>query len=209
LAEQPRTAKELRDRRSYRMSRRAVLVDQTRQRITEAAMRLHTTIGPSQASIAAIAEEAGVTRLTVYRHFRDPDELFGACMGHWMTLHPAPDPTTWAAISDLEARARHALAEVYGWYEGVGEQLHPIYRDIAGIPPHTRAVMDGRSQAMAEGLVGKDGPSGERGRLLRGVAGHLVALGTWRSLTVEQRLTTQEAVSLGVDWLVAVALAAR
>ena len=62
---------------------------------------------------------------------------------------------------------------------------------------------------MAEGLVGKDGPAGQRGRRLLGVAGHLVALGTWRSLTVEQRLTTQEAVSLGVDWLVAVAQPGR
>jgi AcrR family transcriptional regulator len=191
------------------MSRRAELVDQTRQRIAEAAMRLHTTVGPSHASIAAIAEEAGVTRLTVYRHFRDQDELFGACMGHWMTLHPAPDPTTWAAIPDLEARARHALAEVYAWYEEIGDQLYPIYRDIAVIPPQTRAVMDGRSLAMADAIIGRDGPSGDRGRSLRGVAGHLVALGTWRSLVVEQGLTTQEAVSLGVDWLVAVALAVR
>lgn len=209
MAEQVRTTKEARDRRSYRMSRRAELVDQTRQRIAEAAMRLHTTVGPSQASIAAIAAEAGVTRLTVYRHFRDQDELFGACMGHWATLYPAPDPATWAAIPGLEARARHALAAVYAWYDEVGGQLYPIHRDIAAIPPHARAVMDDRSLAMAEAIVGHDGPTDDRGRSLRAVAGHLVSLGTWRSLVVEQGLTTQEAVSLGVDWLVAAAVAVR
>ena len=57
--------------RPYRMQRRAAQVDETRLKITEAAVRLHTTVGPSQTSIAAVAEEAGVTRLTVYRHFAD------------------------------------------------------------------------------------------------------------------------------------------
>ena len=191
------------------MSRRAELVDETRQRITVAAMRLHTTVGPSKASIAAIAEEAGVTRLTVYRHFRDQDELFGACMGHWMTLHAPPDPTTWAALTGLEARARHALAEVYAWYDEIGDQLYPIYRDIAAIPPQTRAIMDGPYVAMAEAIVGEDGPSSERAGLLRAVAGHLVSLSTWRSLVNEQGLTTSEAVRLGGDWLLAVAAALR
>lgn len=47
------------------MARRAELVDQTRERITAAAARLHTSIGPANTSVAGIAEEAGVTRLTV------------------------------------------------------------------------------------------------------------------------------------------------
>ena len=187
------------------MSRRAELVDHTRQRITEAAMRLHTTVGPSQASIAAIAEEAGVTRLTVYRHFRDQEELFSACMGHWATLHPAPDPAAWVAIPDLETRARQALNELYAWYGEVGDELHPIHRDITAVPLGAREAMRAGPLAMAEVIVGKDAPSGARGRRLRGVAGHLVSLGTWRSLVVEQGLTTQEAVGLGVDWLLAVA----
>src|ERR1039457_6337227 len=56
--------------RPYRMRRRAELVDGTRQRITEATVRLHTTVGPAHTSIAAVAEEAGVTRLTVYAYAR-------------------------------------------------------------------------------------------------------------------------------------------
>src|SRR5665647_2726981 len=69
--------------RPYHMRRRAEQVNQTRERITEAAARLHTTVGPAHSSIAAIAEEAGVTRLTVYRHFADLDALFEACRAHW------------------------------------------------------------------------------------------------------------------------------
>ena len=43
-------------------------VDQ-RGGITEAAVRLHTSVGPSETSFPAVAQAAGVTRLTLYRHF--------------------------------------------------------------------------------------------------------------------------------------------
>ena len=77
--------------RPYRMTRRAALVDETRQRITEATARLHTTVGPANTSVASIAEEAGVTRLTVYRHFPDLEVLFQACRAHWRAENPPPD----------------------------------------------------------------------------------------------------------------------
>jgi AcrR family transcriptional regulator len=65
------------------MHRRAEQVEQTRECITEATVRLHRTVGPAHTSIAAVADEAGVTRLTLYRHFADLDTLFGACRTHW------------------------------------------------------------------------------------------------------------------------------
>ena len=45
------------------MRRRAEQVDQTRQRIVEATVALHGSVGPAATTIAAIAEKAGVTRL--------------------------------------------------------------------------------------------------------------------------------------------------
>ena len=134
MAKQTRTTKSMRSaaaRRPYRMRRRAELVDATRQRIIEAAVRLHTTVGPANASIAAIAEEAGVTRLTVYRHFADAEELFTACMAHHAALYPRPDPAAWATNPDLGDRARVALTGLYGWYVDHGADLVPLVRDIA------------------------------------------------------------------------------
>ena len=58
------------------MRRRAEQVDQTRQRIVEATVALHGSVGLAATTIAAIAERAGVTRLTVYRHFPDEAALF-------------------------------------------------------------------------------------------------------------------------------------
>jgi AcrR family transcriptional regulator len=51
--------------RPYRLGRRAERQAQTRQRIVEAAVDLHATVGPATTSVSAIAERAGVQRLTV------------------------------------------------------------------------------------------------------------------------------------------------
>ena len=75
------------------MRKRAEQVDQTRQRIVEAAVHLHGTVGPAATTIAGIAEQAGVTRLTVYRHFPDEVALYLACTSHWMAQQSRPTPT--------------------------------------------------------------------------------------------------------------------
>jgi len=71
-------------RARYRIRRRAEQVDQTRQRIVETTAELHGSVGPAATTIAAIADRAGVTRLTVYRHFPDDAALFAACSAHWI-----------------------------------------------------------------------------------------------------------------------------
>src|SRR6478609_8532125 len=145
--------------RPYRMRRRAEHVDETTRRITEAAVRLHTTVGPSKASIAAIAEEAGVTRLTVSRHFSDAESLFSACMAHHAMLYPWPDPKAWASLSSIEDRARGVIGAMYAWYAERGADIVPIQRDAAFIPPATRVRIRDRNQGYVDAIAG-DG-SGE------------------------------------------------
>jgi hypothetical protein len=53
--------------RAYRMDKRAQDVAATRQEIVEAAVRLHGSLGPAATTVSAVAQEAGVTRLTVYQ----------------------------------------------------------------------------------------------------------------------------------------------
>src|SRR2546423_4242678 len=102
--------------RKYELKQRADSVSETRQRIVEATVELHTELGPARTTISAIAERAGVQRLTVYRHFPDERALFEACSGHWAAENPAPDPATWAAVDDPEERRRIALIEIYAFY---------------------------------------------------------------------------------------------
>ena len=201
LNEHIRTVKSTQDRRPYRMRRRAELVDHTRLRITVAAVRLHTTVGPANTSIAGIAEAAGVTRLTVYRHFADLDEIFVACTGHWRALHPAPDMAAWSSIPDLPSRARLAIGELYAWYAEVGQDLLPIYRDIDAWPPRARERRRVEASAMADAILGDAAGTEDAGRRLRAVVAHATSLFTWRSL-VDGGLTSPEAAELAARWVI-------
>jgi AcrR family transcriptional regulator len=180
------------------MRRRAVLVDETRERIVEAAVRLHTTVGPAQASISAVADAAGVTRLTVYRHFPDLEHLFVACSSHWFAAHPSPDPAAWRAIPDLADRARQGFGELYGWFGRNGDDLFPINRDEGATPQGARERRRATSARYAAALVDGHARRGRAGHAVRAVAGHFVSFWTWRSLVVDQGLSNDEAVDLAV-----------
>lgn len=195
--------------RPYRMSRRAELVDQTRERITAATARLHTTVGPANTSVASIADEAGVTRLTVYRHFADLDVLFEACRAHWRAENPPPDPRLWAETPGLEARARRGLTEFYAWYREHAEELFPIYRDMTTMPLSSQETMRSENRRLGDLLVADDVPGGDPGRKMRAVARHLVDYRTWRSLAIQQELSDEDAVEIGVRLLAVLATTPR
>ena len=102
--------------RKYEQKRRAEQQEETRRRIVEAVVALHREIGPARTTIKAIAERAGVERLTVYRHFADEGALFAACDAHFRAETPPPDPAAWAEITDPAERLRAALLALYGYY---------------------------------------------------------------------------------------------
>jgi AcrR family transcriptional regulator len=183
------------------MTKRAEQVDLTRQQIAAAAARLHTTIGPANTSIAGIAEEAGVTRLTVYRHFPDFDGLFAACRAHWRAENPPPDARAWAEIDDFERRARRALTELYAWYRAKAEALFPIYRDLTTMPVTSQEAVRGDIERLTAAVCGSDMPEGVEGRQRRAVLRHLLDYRTWRSLAVEQGLDDGEVVELALQMM--------
>jgi AcrR family transcriptional regulator len=181
------------------MRRRADLVDQTRQRITEAAVRLHTTVGPSATSMSAVADVAGVTRLTLYRHFPSKDELFGACMSHWRSIHPPPDPESWRAIPTFEARLRRALDELYHWYDENGDDLYPVYRDAAHTPTSNQRARQANNERMVDAVLG-DARAGEAAHRARAAMGHVIGFWTWRSLR-DQGLSTADASAMAAEFV--------
>ena len=167
------------------MKRRAELVEQTRLRITEAAVDLHGTIGPAKTTITAIAGRAGVDRLTVYRHFRTEQALLDACSAHWRNAHPLPDPSGWATVVAPEARLRQALVQLYAWYRENHAMMENVLRDAPEVAPladRPKRWAD-YNRAVVDALVRGWGARGRRARLLRVALAHAVALDTWRSLT--------------------------
>ena len=176
------------------MGRRAEQVDQTRQRIVEAAVELHGSVGPAATTIAAIAETAGVTRLTVYRHFPDEDALFGACSAHWISRQQLPDPGAWSQIGDPAARLRAGLADLYRFFRAGADMLTCIYRDLAALPEAQQQGLRDRDTYFHEVLAAPFGATGGEHRQRRAVIGHAISFWTWRSLCLDQGLSDTEAV---------------
>lgn len=185
-------------KRSYRKRRRAELEDETRLRITEAAVDLHGSVGPARTTISAVAERAGVQRATVYRHFADEEALFGACSAHWLAGHPLPDLREWEAIEDTGERLRTALTAIYAWYDGGAEMLERVVRD-APLVPAMRGAVEARKAwvGLAVATLMRGRPErGRRRRQLEAAVGHAAAFETWHSLVREQGLSAPAAVDL-------------
>lgn len=174
------------------MSKRAERIDETRQRIVEAAVHLHGSIGPAATTIAGIAEQANVTRLTVYRHFPDDRALFDACSAHWLAQQTLPDPDSWTEISDPAQRLRAGLADLYRFYRGGESMLTLVYRDRAALPDAHRQALDDQDDLHTTILL--EAFPGAKGKRLRAVVAHAVSFWTWRSLCVTQGLSDQDAV---------------
>src|SRR6476659_9479438 len=126
--------------RTYTLKRRAEKQAETRQRIVEAAVDLHGSVGPALTTVSMVAERAGVQRHTLYAHFPDERSLHLACSGLALERDPLPDAAAWTPIEDRRERLRMALAAIYGWYDRNAElaacvlrdaEHHPLTREIA------------------------------------------------------------------------------
>ena len=185
-------------KRPYRKKRRAELEEETRRRITESAVELHGTVGPSHTSMSAVAERAGVRRSTLYRHFPDEAALFEACTGHWMAENPPPDLSAWAAIDDPDERLRTALEELYAYWRRTQPMMENLIRDEATNENVKRSFRSFHEFMAAAGeiLLAGRGLRGRARRRTLAAIGHALDFSTWRSLAREQGLGDAEAVEL-------------
>jgi AcrR family transcriptional regulator len=179
-------------RRPYQLRARADAMDRTRARITRAAIELHGSVGPAATTMSAVAERAGVTRATLYRHFPNEEVLFGACSAEWRSANPSPDPSQWASIPDPHHRLGTALPALYGWYRSSEAMRANLLRDLAVLPVAIRTGIEAYPRTVAEVLdTGWPRPS----RLRRAAIDHGVAFETWQSLA-HQGLTDSETAQL-------------
>jgi AcrR family transcriptional regulator len=184
--------------RPYRMTRRAESQEQTRRRITESAVELHGTLGPSRTSMSAVAAHAGVRRSTLYRHFPDEAALFDACTAHWAAANPPPDLVAWSIVEDPDDRLTAALGEIYAFYRRTEAMLEALFRDELTVP----IVRERFAALRAYFVAARD--TLMQGRELKGatrprtqaVVGHAIAFSTWKSLVREQGLDDADAAEL-------------
>ena len=184
--------------RSYRMQRRAESQQQTRRRITESAVALHGSVGPSRTSISAVAAHAGVRRSTVYRHFPDEAALFDACSAHWAAANPLPQLDIWSAIENPDERLGIALAELYTFYRQTEPMLDNLFRDETTTPLIQERFADFRGyiDAARDTLMTGRSLRGAARRRTQAALGHAIAFSTWKSLVREQRLDDSDGAAL-------------
>jgi AcrR family transcriptional regulator len=180
--------------RRYELKRRAERQDETRQRIVEAAIELHQTIGPAATTFSEIADRAGVGRVTVYRHFPDESTLAHACSGLYFERHPAPDPAGWRAIVNPEQRLRAGLRETYAYHRATEAMMTHVLADARDHP--VMAPYHAHWQRAADVLAAPWRTRGRRRAMLRAGIALALSFDTWRTLVREQGLTEEQAVDL-------------
>ena len=184
-------------KRAYTKVRRAEAEEATRERIVSAIVGLHEEVGPARTTVSAIADRAGVERLTVYRHFPDEPSMLRACSAHWTALHPLPSIPVEA--SDPVAACRRTILRLYGWYRENAAMLIQITTDARKIPlvAELIAPIDVELDRVAAQLDANwPRRSPRRAATLR----HALEFSTWRSL---DRLTGNDrrAAALAVGWV--------
>lgn len=180
--------------RSYQLKRRAERQDETRQRIIEATIELHQTIGPARTTISEIAERAQVGRVTVYRHFPDEATLSRACSGQYFERHPFPDPDRWQKIADRAERLRTGLRETYAYHAATEAMISHALADARDDP--VMAPYHAHWQHAADILSAPWRLRGSRRSMLRAAIALALSFDTWRTLAREQGLSDDQAIAV-------------
>lgn len=197
MAEIRRRAK---PRRTYTKVRRAAAEEETRLRIVEALIELHADVGPARTTVSAVAERAGVERLTVYRHFADEQSMFRACSALYLERNPPPEPLP-AGDSEPMVAVRRTLAAVYAWYRRNEAMFSNVLTDVERMPS-LRESTEGLRTYVADVASRLDRLFDGRNARRHATILHALEFGSWRSLS---RLTASDraAADIAAAWVAA------
>jgi AcrR family transcriptional regulator len=162
-------------------------------------------VGPKETTISAIAERAGVQRLTVYRHFPDETALFHACTSHWLSLNPPPSFDVWGSVADPEKRCRAALLALYRYYRRTQRMWVVSHRDEAEVVAMQEPMAQFRAylDSIRDGLLKALAPRARERRAVAATLKHSLAFTTWASLSGD-RLSDDAMADLMMQWLAGV-----
>ena len=138
--------------RKYSMDKRRAAVQETRQRILEATLALHSEKGILGTSWQDIAQRADVSVGTVYKHFPSLDELVPACgeLMYAITRPPSLEdaPEIFAGAHSLEERLERLISELFDFYERGARYIETDFQErqlpmVQEWEAHMRATIAG------------------------------------------------------------------
>ena len=189
-------------KRKYTKTLRAEQQDETRSRIVDALVALHQELGPANTSVKAVAEKAGVQRLTVYRHFPDEASMFQACTTHYLELHPPPNFADWAEIEDPLKQTNTALLAVYNYYAQTFKMWAAAYRDLDQVESlqHPMNQFEAYIDMVCDSLIKSWNKKGNTKKHLHLTIRHALRFSTWQALEKSQ-LNNDKKIELVRFWL--------
>jgi AcrR family transcriptional regulator len=149
----------------------------TRQRLLAAAARVYGRDGLNGATTRAIASEAGVNEVTLFRHFQSKDRLLAAVVGQNFGETPSGDhPPLPAPTDDLRAD----LLALARRYETLLTENLPLVRAMLGEiqhhgREHEKHVFRGVFRPVKEALAKRLDAARTEGELRPGYSGELLA----------------------------------
>ncbi len=157
-------------------TRRSATPAGTRQRLLAAAARVYGRAGLNGATTRAIAVEAGVNEVTLFRHFQTKERLLAAVVGENFGTTPAAQPPLPAPTGELRADvlalARH--------YEALFTENLPLIRAMLGEiqhhgREHEKHVVSGVFRPVKEALIARLDAARASGELRSEFSGELLS----------------------------------
>lgn len=167
---------------------------ETLRRIVAATVQLHAEKGVMATTHAEIAERAGLSMPTVYKHFPTRNDLLPACIGEVTKDSPVVDSAVILAEPDFDKRISLLVEAVYARYR----YFDPWYRwaplDAPFLPELADTMNDASKQLeLLTKAALKDRFSGRISATVLALALVLLDYGTWQRL--DQLLRKPKAVN--------------
>jgi len=160
--------------RTYRARRRSNRSEQTRDRITSAVRDLLAEGTFHESTVEEVAERAGISRATLYQHFRSRVDLVDAICDTFAVNPALIEVRAAVELADPEAALAETMAHCVGFWSSEDSVLTQLY-GVTAIDPAARDLVERQ----------REDRRGEMKRLAR----HLHATGRLRSSIGQRRAT--------------------
>ena len=185
----------------------------TRQKLLDGAARVFARDGIAGSTTRAIAREAGVNEVTLFRHFQSKDRLIAAVIGDNFGIQAvkaqSADPTITADLrADLTEHARRyeqllkenlpLIRTMIGEVHHHGDQKHQVFKAI--LRPLREALVARLHKAQREGQL----PAAGRPEVLADLFSGMIFTGVLRRNMSQQQLeyTAGAYLAAAVDLIV-------